>query len=170
MIIGHKVCLGPLLHADTPAVFNWLNTLALAYLNGPYRPTDQISFDGWLSSLGKDRSRVVFAIRSHGDLRLMGYVQVVNIHPVFRSGELGILIGDERDRGKGCGLEAVRLMLGHCWNDLNLNRVTLYVYGDNPRAVHVYRKAGFEDEGRLRQAAYVDGQFVDVAVMGILRA
>jgi len=169
MIIGEKVCLGPLLHVDGPAMFNWLNTLSLAHLNGSYRPQDQAGFDGWLSSLSSDRSKVVFAIRNQGDLRLLGYVQIVNINPVCRTAEMGILIGEAGDRGKGLGQEALRLALGHCWNDLNLHRVTLHVHGENPVAIHAYAKVGFIEEGRMRQAGYVNGRFVDIVVMGTLR-
>lgn len=169
MIIGEKVCLAPLLKEDAPFVFNWLNTPALAYLNGPYRPTDQMSFDAWFNGIGNDRTKVMFAIRKQGDLRLLGYVQITNIQPMFRTCEMGIVIGDPRDRGQGCGQEALALALHHCWNDLNLHRVTLWVVGDNPLAVHAYLKVGFAEEGRMREAAYVNGRHVDVLVMGILR-
>ena len=169
MIIGRKVCLCPLMHGDAPAMFNWLNTVALAHWNGSYRPNDQMGFDLWYAAIAGDRSKVVFTIRGQGDLRLLGYVQVTNILPVCRSGEMGILIGDEADRGRGFGQEALQLALRHCWNDLNLHRVTLYVHGDNPRAIRSYAKAGFHDEGRMREAGYVNGRFVDIAVMGALR-
>ncbi len=169
MLIGQKICLGPFLSGDSTAMFNWLNTLTLAHLNGSYRPNDQMSFDRWFSSFGDDRSRVMFAIRNQGDLRLLGYVQIANIHPVCRTCEMGILIGDTTDHGQGFGTEALQLALCHCWNDLNLNRVTLYVHGDNPCAVHVYGKVGFAEEGRMRDAGYVDGRVVDVVVMGALR-
>jgi RimJ/RimL family protein N-acetyltransferase len=44
------------------------------------------------------------------------------------------------------------------------------VVGDNPRAVRVYDKAGFEVEGVMRRAAYVNGGYQDVTVMAALRA
>ena len=169
MIIGEKVCLCPLMHGDAPSLFNWLNTLVLANLNGSYRPTDQMSFDTWYAAIGADRTKVMFTLRRKDDLRLLGYVQITNIHPVCRGGEMGILVANEADRGQGYGQEALRLMLRHCWNDINLHRVTLYVHGDNPRAIHTYTQAGFCREGCLRDAGYVDGRFVPVTVMGALR-
>ena len=169
MFIGQKICLAPLLLCDGPSIFNWLNKLSVAYLNGPFRPTDQMSFDGWYSSIGRDQSRVMFAIRKCGDLRLLGYLQIINLNAINRCAELGILIGEASDQDKGFGREALGLGLMHCWKDLNLNRVSLYVYGDNPRAIHVYGQVGFTKEGQMKQAAFVNGQFVDVTVMGILR-
>jgi RimJ/RimL family protein N-acetyltransferase len=169
MLIGTSICLGPVLQGDAPLLFNWRNRLDLVRANGPYRPLDQVKFDGWLSSLGSDPGQVVFAIRQKQDMRLTGYLQITNIQPVPRTAELGILIGAEADQGKGFGQEAVRLGLEFCWRDLNLQRVTLFVVGDNPRAVRAYEKTGFITEGVLRRASYIDGVFCDVTVMGALR-
>jgi RimJ/RimL family protein N-acetyltransferase len=170
MLIGKKVCLAPVLQADAPAFFSWFNSLDLAHSNGPYHPTAQNKFDQWFSGIGNDSSRVVFCIRQQVDLRLLGYVQITNIQQVSRTGELGILIGNQSDLGQGFGQESITMALAFCWRDLNLQRVSLFVIGQNPRAVHVYRKVGFEVEGTLRRASYVDGDFRDITVMGILRA
>ena len=169
MLIGDSICLGPILQGDAPLLFNWRNTAEIARRNGPYRPTDQFGFDGWLTGLANDPSRVVFAIRDKADMRLMGYVQITNIMPTPRSGELGILIGADGDRGKGVGRQAVELAIGFAWRDLNLQRLTLFVVGDNPRAVRAYERAGFEVEGVLRRGSYIDGEHRDVTIMGVLR-
>ncbi|HEX4179264.1 MAG TPA: GNAT family protein [Caulobacteraceae bacterium] len=169
MLIGDKVCLGPVLQTDAPSFFNWLNSLDLVHVNGPYRPTDQARFDQWFGGIASDSTRVVFTIRAKTDVRLMGYIQIINIQPVARTAEMGILIGDPSDRGHGIGQEAVGLALKFCWRDLNLQRVALFIVGDNPPALNAYAKAGFEVEGRLRRAAYVNGAFHNITVMGVLR-
>jgi len=53
---------------------------------------------------------------------------------------------------------------------LNLDRVFLRVYADNPRAIRAYRKAGFVEEGRMREAVFKHGKYVDVILMSVLRA
>jgi len=169
MLIGETVCLGPILAGDAPKLFNWLNTLGLAHCNGAYRPMDEGRFNGWLAGFSDDPGRVIFAIRRQGDLRLMGYLQLTGIDPVARAAELGVLIGDAADRGHGFGQAALSLAIRFCWRDLNLRRLGLSVIGDNPRAIAAYARTGFEIEGVRRQAAYVDGRFVDVTVMGLLR-
>ncbi len=169
MLIGQKVCLGPILQADAAVIFNWLNTVSLMYLNGNYMPVSQRSFDEWFGGIGKDPSRVVFSIRKQGDLALLGYIQLTEIHPVFRSAVVGIVIGDPANRGKGYGQEALRLCIGFCWKDLNLQRLSLLIVGDNEPALRAYRKAGFEREGVFRRAVFADGAYKDASVMGLLR-
>lgn len=169
MLSGDKVSLGPLTRGDGPLLFAWLNQVGVGRINGSYRPTDEVKFDQWFTGIGADPARVVFAIRRKGDARLLGYVQIVDINAAYRTAVLGILIGAERDRGQGIGREAVQLAIDFCWQDLNLQRLTLYVFGDNPRAVRTYLGVGFEVEGTMRRAAFTDGRFQDVTVMGLLR-
>jgi RimJ/RimL family protein N-acetyltransferase len=86
-----------------------------------------------------------------------------------RSGELGIFIGEKRCWNKGYGTEVMKLLLQHGFNTLNLHRIFLRVFSNNPRAVRSYEKAGFVHEGCMRQAEYRDGQYVDVLLMSVLR-
>jgi RimJ/RimL family protein N-acetyltransferase len=169
MLAGDRICLGPLLRDDGPLLFGWLNTLSVGHFNGSYRPTDQVKFDQWFAGTGADPSRVVFAIRRKSDLRLLGFVQIVDINAAHRTASLGILIGAANDRGQGFGQEAIRLAVDFGWRDLNLQRLTLFVYGDNPRAARAYQNVGFQIEGTMRRAAYVGGLFHDITIMGMLR-
>ena len=54
-------------------------------------------------------------------------------------------------------------------NWMNLHRVELTVYHDNEAAQALYRKFGFETEGRLRDYAVRDGVFVDAITMARLK-
>ncbi len=45
----------------------------------------------------------------------------------------------------------------------------MHVISTNQAAIAMYAKLGFVKEGLLRQAAYIDGAYLDVVLMGILR-
>jgi RimJ/RimL family protein N-acetyltransferase len=51
---------------------------------------------------------------------------------------------------------------------MNLHRVFLKVYEDNPKAIRAYEKCGFQHEGRLRQAIYRKGRYYDELLMSVL--
>jgi RimJ/RimL family protein N-acetyltransferase len=82
---------------------------------------------------------------------------------------LGIGILRREYWGRGYGSEAVSLMLRFGFTELNLRRISLSVFEYNTRAVRAYEKAGFQQEGRLRQALQRDGRRWDELFMGILR-
>jgi RimJ/RimL family protein N-acetyltransferase len=169
MLIGGRICLGPMFQADGPIIFNWRNRLDVLHLDGLYRPLSQGGFDEWFSGIGRDPTRVVFSIRRKTDLNFLGYVQITSILPAHCSAEVGIMIGEQEHRGQGYGQEALRLCVEFCWKELNLQRLWLRVIGDNPAAVNAYRRVGFEHEGLQRRSAYVDGQFRDTTLMALLR-
>jgi RimJ/RimL family protein N-acetyltransferase len=169
MLNGEKVCLGPVLNGDIAMLFNWFDTLEIVGASGPYRPASEAKFHQWLAGAANDPSRVLFAIRKQGDLRLVGHVHISSIQPVFRCADIGLGIGPVGDRGQGYGGEALSMAVQYCWRELNLQRVALTVLSHNPRAMRLYERLGFQTEGRLRRATYVDGQFHDIIIMSLLR-
>jgi RimJ/RimL family protein N-acetyltransferase len=80
-----------------------------------------------------------------------------------------ILLGPH-GRDRGLGSEATRLILDHAFDVLGLHRVELEVYAFNPRAAAAYRKAGFVEEGRRRDALSYDGEWVDAIVMSVIES
>ena len=52
---------------------------------------------------------------------------------------------------------------------LNLYKLFLIVDCENERAVNVYSKLGFKEEGRLRHEFFVDGEYRDVLRMAMFQ-
>jgi RimJ/RimL family protein N-acetyltransferase len=86
-----------------------------------------------------------------------------------RSTTLGIWIGEEGYRSRGYGTDATRALVRFAFEEMNLHRVGLNVFAYNERAIACYRKCGFVEEGRGRQARYARGVYHDVVTMGVLR-
>ena len=84
------------------------------------------------------------------------------------AGAIGISVHDEW-QGKGVGKELMRAIVDLADNWLNLTRLELEVYADNEAAIRLYERFGFEVEGRLRQHALRNGEFVDAIMMGRIR-
>ncbi len=164
-----QIAIGPFMPEDAASLFLWMNDIDAANLDLAFRPIDWTAFQAWLADVGRNHTRVMFAIRKVSHPQILGYLALTNIHTVHRSAELGIRIGAAADRGKGYGQAAVALALKYAWQNLNLHRVQLTVFAHNARAIGSYRAAGFEEEGRLTHAAFIDGQWVDVVIMGALR-
>jgi RimJ/RimL family protein N-acetyltransferase len=169
MLQGTRITIGPIFPEDFNSLFCWANDVAAARLDFAYRPIDLISHRQWCENVGKDPARIVFAIRRTAEPAIIGYVQIININSVHGSADLGIRIGEERFRSQGFGKEALELALKFCWNHLNLHRIQLTVFKHNQRAINVYKALGFKKEGLLRQAAFIDGERIDLIVMAVLR-
>jgi len=111
----------------------------------------------------------LFTIHTLGDDHLIGFICLEGIDWNHGNGWVGIGLGERGYWGKGYGTDAMQLVLRYAFTELNLHRVSLDVFGYNPRAIRSYEKAGFKHEGRLRQLLARDEQRVDDLWMGILR-
>ncbi|MCF1454331.1 GNAT family N-acetyltransferase [Agrobacterium vitis] len=72
-------------------------------------------------------------------------------------------------RGAGLGKRLIETTLAASW-EIGLHRVELDAHADNDRAIRLYESVGFLREGVARDAVRIDGRFVDVIHMAILRA
>jgi RimJ/RimL family protein N-acetyltransferase len=87
-----------------------------------------------------------------------------------RGAEIGIQIGEKEYWDQGYSTKAVRLLLNIGFKNLNLHRLWLRVFESNKRAIRSYEKAGFVVEGKFREAEYLDGKYVDVMIMSVLKS
>jgi [ribosomal protein S5]-alanine N-acetyltransferase len=169
MFIGTKVTIGAFVPDDYAAMYCWSNDIVAARLDGAFRPVNLKDVVNWCESAGRDSTRIMLAIRQRGDPKIIGYFHIQNINAVHRSADIGIRIGEERFRGQGYGKEALAIGLNYCWNHLNLERVGLFVFRHNERAINAYKAVGFKREGLLRRLFFVDGAWVDVVIMAAFR-
>lgn len=71
--------------------------------------------------------------------------------------------------GRGIGHALLSAVLDIADNWLSLSRIELTVYTDNERAIRLYRRAGFEEEGTFRNFAIRNGILVDALAMARFR-
>jgi RimJ/RimL family protein N-acetyltransferase len=133
------------------------------------RPVPARGFAERFDALRSDPQTIEFHLRTLEEDRLIGFVAVHSIEWNNRSALLAIGIGEADYRGKGYGADALQLILGYAFRELNLHRLGLDVISSNQAAIRAYEKAGFRREGVMRQAVLRDGRRYHRVLMGILR-
>ncbi len=96
----------------------------------------------------------------------------LGLHPVERVRRrhvamLGISVGAGH-QGQGVGSALMQAACDFADGWAQLLRLELTVFVDNPRAIALYRRFGFREEGRHRAYALRDGRYVDVLSMARL--
>lgn len=71
-------------------------------------------------------------------------------------------------RGRGLSADVLRVLTGYGLGILGMNRLQLETLADNAAMLAAASRAGYLQEGRLRQASWVNGEFVDEIVMSVL--
>jgi RimJ/RimL family protein N-acetyltransferase len=125
----------------------------------------------WLRAASDDTdlSRLTLAIELRASARLVGLTTLTRIDRRFGTAYFGVVIGEKDCWGRGLASETLHLMLRRA-AALSLRKVLLEVAVDNPRAIAVYRRAGFETEGVLKCQLPRGPEFVDVIVMATFLA
>jgi RimJ/RimL family protein N-acetyltransferase len=59
-------------------------------------------------------------------------------------------------------------LLDYAFYELNLHRISLKVYSMNEKAIHLYKKLGFKEEGVSREVLFREGKWHDLIHMGVL--
>ncbi|WP_054703528.1 GNAT family protein [Bacillus sp. JCM 19041] len=78
---------------------------------------------------------------------------------------LGISI-KEAFAGKGIGSKLIKQLLEWAKENPQIEKVSLEVFSNNERGMHLYKKLGFKEEGRrVRNARLDDGTYVDDIIM-----
>ncbi|NUL49050.1 GNAT family protein [Citricoccus sp. I39-566] len=161
----HAAVLHPLLaDPDVGRLTGAVHSTAPGHDAGPAWTEEQLAgiYGRW--SVAEDR--LVWVIEEIATGRIVGESVLNELDEDNLSCGFRLWISGARDRG--LGTETVELTLRHALEDQGLHRVSLEVYAFNPRARHVYERAGFVHEGTLRDALLIDGTWVDAHVMGIL--
>jgi len=173
MILGERVRLRAMEREDLPRFVLWLNDPEVRQGILIAIPLSMSQEEQWFSHMlerPSEEQPLVIEIKTPEGWKAIGNISFHTVDWRERSTEVGIVIGEKSFWNQGYGRDAMQLMLRHGFNNLNLNRIFLRVYASNPRAIRSYEKAGFVHEGRLRQAHFQDGQYVDVLIMSVVRS
>jgi len=167
----NKIELREIKRTDLKKINQWRNDKELLDLLGNNylfisAEIDKKWFDNYL--MNRDKS-VRLAILDKKTGKYIGNVNLTSIHPINRSAEFSIFIGDKNYWSKGFGTVATIAVIEHGFYDLNLNRIYLTVLQNNKRALNAYKKIGFINEGTLREAVYKNSSFQNVILMSILK-
>jgi putative acetyltransferase len=112
------------------------------------------SNEGDILLVAVDNSEVI------GQISLFGNTQMRRRHAAM----FGLaVIGHAQ--GKGVGSALLKAMIDYADSWTTFLRIELTVYADNAKAIALYKKFGFEQEGVLRNYSLRNGRFEDVLTM-----
>lgn len=172
MYEGEKVRLRGVELSDLDSIMeNWNNLKLRQFLSTPM-PFSREEEKEWIQSTWERRKKGIayqFAVEHKETKEFLGTAGLFDIDNIVRSAELGIAIHAEKNWGKGYGTDTMEVLLKIGFDYLNLNRIELRVFDFNERAIKTYKKVGFTEVGKHRQAYFRNSEYIDVIFMDILR-
>ena len=170
--VGSKIKLRAVEKDDVEAILKHWNTYQTRRFLVNVMPMSRRMEEEWIEQVTANQKmgkEYVFVIERLSDGELLGTCGLHSISWIHRNAVLGIAIYNPANWNKGYGTETMQMLLNIGFNFLNLHRIELEVLENNPRAISVYKKVGFKEVGRRREAVYLEGTYIDSITMDILR-
>jgi RimJ/RimL family protein N-acetyltransferase len=171
LFAGKKVRLTRLTKDDAPVMAAWTQDAGYLRLQdtgiAAMETADEAA--AFIERQNESHDAYAFGIRRIEDDALVGTVGLYDIEWANRTAWIGVGIGARENWGKGYGGEAMRLVIGYAFDELNLHRLQLTAIDYNPRALAMYEKLGFAREGAYREFIERDGARHDLLLYGLLR-
>lgn len=134
----------------------------------PAYPRSLSRMSAFVDDLMRPTDSYPFAVRPHDSDEMIGFVDLDDVVWTHRYAWAGIAFGDPAYRGLGYGREAMTLLIGFAFRELNLHRLQLTVFSYNTPAIRLYERLGFTREGTHREALLRDGERHDMYLYGLL--
>lgn len=171
MFTTQRIRLRKMTEQDMQVYHGWRNDVRVMETTNPYMdlytPEDT---DAFVRSviLGSSNSKSYIIADADTD-KPIGIMSLISLDYKNRNAELIIDIGEPDYWGKGYGHEALQILLQYAFNELNLHRLSLRVFDFNERAIKLYTKMGFKQEGSAKEALFRNGAWHDIIHMGLLQ-
>ncbi len=123
----------------------------------------------WFHEMLETKKAYQFMVCEKESNRAIGSVYLRDVDLQHQKAEYGIFIGETFARGKGYGTEAAKLILEYGFEELKLHRIYLRVFADNVAARRSYEKAGFVQEGYLKDDVCIQGEYRDIVWMAAVK-
>jgi len=171
-IEGARVFLRPVEQSDvTKEYCSWLNDEQVnQFLETRFVPQTLEMIGQYVEQKTGKTDELFFAICFREDGRHIGNTKIGPINWVHGVADISLFIGEKSLWGQGYATEVIRMMTAYAFDRLNLRKVTAGCYDNNQRSAKAFLKAGFTEEGRLRQQLFSKGEYVDRICLGCIRS
>lgn len=166
--------LEPFTPADFDQLIAWINDerLMKEWSGSLFSfPLTEESLAWYLEGANDLKKPEVFVYKAVDDKTgtVVGHISLGGISERDKSGRITrVLVGSAAERGKGFCRKMIRGMLKIGFDDLGLHRISLGVYDFNTAAIQCYLKAGFTQEGVMRDVVKHGDEYWSLVEMGIL--
>jgi ribosomal-protein-alanine N-acetyltransferase len=135
----------------------------------PYTPERaQRSIEGAIREADAGTA-AVFGITLPDTGELIGRMSIARIRREHRRGSMSLLLAREQ-WGNGYATEALRALIEYAFHELQMNRLDACCFTWNAPSLRLIERCGLRQEGFKRQADFVDGEWYDDLLFGLLRA
>lgn len=155
---------------DLNLLFLWENDRENWRISNTIQPYSRTALTQYIESVGdiySDR-QLRLIIESKDNQEALGAVDLFDCDFKNKRAGIGILVANDKNRGKGVGSDCLELMIDYVFNTLTLHQLYCNVLMDNPESLALFEKYGFKKAGIKKDWIYHEGTYVDECTMQLI--
>jgi ribosomal-protein-alanine N-acetyltransferase len=153
----------------TETYVNWLNDSEInKYLETRHSYHTLDSCQIFVADMLMDKNQHLFGIFLKSNNAHIGNIKLGFIDPNHHTGQIGLLIGEKDQWGKGFATEAIKELTSWGFKSLSLQKIEAGCYDENIGSLRAFLKAGYQVEGFLRSHSVCGTKRVGSFLLGIL--
>ncbi len=141
-------------------------SIFLPWVNQMQTVEDFTNYIQFCNELSAQQKEVSFIIFFNGEL--VGRIGLHYINHQNKSGAIGYWLTKDAE-GKGIITQSCIALINLGFKDLQLQRIELKAAISNYKSLAIPQRLGFTKEGILRQAEFVNNEFLDLVVFSMLK-
>lgn len=170
MIKGEFIGLRAISRKDLDQLLIWRNQPEYRQYFREYRELSYENQESWFEKIVlQDRNTVMFAIVELFTQELIGACGLCYIDWINRNADFSIYVGKNQlyidDK---YAIDAARGMIQYGFNELHLHRLWSEIYDFDEVKQNMFKRLGFDLEGRHRQTHWTNGKWCDSLFYGLL--
>ena len=119
----------------------------------------------WIQQKQNNPDELLIVAEEDGEVAGWLVFQTEGRFKTRHTGKFGVMLRDE-SRGKGLGTGLVQYLEDWAQHHPEIEKLSLFTFATNTRAIALYEKLGFVEEGRkLKEYKLADGTYVDDVIM-----
>ncbi len=170
-LTGEHIRLRALEPDDLDFLYELENNVAIWEISGTTTPYSRHVLKQYLDNAHRDIYEVKqlrLCICDTKDKRI-GLIDLFDFDPKNRRAGMGIVVLVDKNRNKGVGSEAIRLLTEYAFSTLALRQLYANVVVGNDASIHLFKKLGFLEVGIKKDWIFSNGVYKDEILFQIVK-
>ncbi len=151
--------------SDVESAYNYLSDKkTMLYIEEPYNFEQTQEF---VKECCIDDEPYVYALIEKLSDKLIGHM-IFHEYEYSEIFEIGFIIKSDY-WGNGYSYEMAKALIKYGFSELDLHKIVAHTIRPNTASIHILKRLGFAEEGRLRLQNFDNGEWVDEYCFGLLK-
>ena len=168
---GKNIYLRALEPEDLEVVYAIENDESIWHVSNTQTPYSRFLIRQYLENSHQDiyeAKQLRLAICKNGDFKAIGLIDLFDFDPQDHRAGVGILIHKDDERNSGFGSEALELLIGYAFKQLNLHQLYANIDQENVASVKLFANFGFQLVGTKKEWNLVNGIYYDESLYQLI--